>query len=67
MKKIQEWFPIANTSYLADSFGAIRLRGLPAQAAPYADATHAVAVLATYVVAFVVISAMVLRLRDVTA
>ena len=67
VKKIQEWFPIANTSYLADSFGAIRLRGLPAQAAPYADATHAVAVLATYVVAFVVISAMVLRLRDVTA
>jgi ABC-2 type transport system permease protein len=67
VKKIQEWFPLANTGYLTESFGAIRLRGIeqPA-AAPYADATHAVSVLIAYVAVFVVVSAMVLRRRDVT-
>lgn len=67
VKKIQEWFPIANTGYLADSFGAITFRRLPAQPGPYADATHAVAVLAAYVVTFVLISALLLRRRDVTS
>jgi ABC-2 type transport system permease protein len=66
VKKIQEWFPIANTGYLTDSFGRVTIRGIPPSAPSYADATHAVAVLLTYVVAFVVISAVVLRRRDVT-
>ena len=67
VKKIQEWFPIANTGYLADAFGAIRIRGLPAQPGPYADALHAVLVLFGYLIGFVAISAVLLRRRDVTA
>ena len=65
VKNIQQWFPVANTGYLAESFGAPRLRSIPAPA-PFADATHAVAVLMTYVVVFIAISAWLLRRRDVT-
>ena len=66
VKKIQEWFPIANTGYLADAFGAIRIRGLPAQPGPYADALHAVLVLFGYLIGFVAIS-MFLPLFDLTS
>lgn len=65
VKKIQEWFPIANTTYLADSFPAVRIRGLPPAAHPYADATHAVVVLLVYVVVFALLSALLVRRRDV--
>lgn len=66
VKKIQEWFPIANTGYLADAFGRVTIRGLQAETKPYADATHAISVLLVYVVAFVLISSVLLRRRDVT-
>ena len=66
VRKIQEWFPIANTGYLADAFGRVNVRGLTTTVTPYADATHAITVLLIYVVAFVVISAVLLRRRDVT-
>ena len=67
VKQIQQWFPIANTGYLTDSFGAVRIRGIRASAPPFADATHAVLVLTAYVVVFVVISAVLVRRRDVTS
>jgi len=67
VKKIQEWFPIANTGYLADAFGRTNIRGLTANITPYADATHAITVLLIYVVAFVAISALLVRRRDVTS
>ena len=66
VKKIQEWFPIANTGYLTAAFGRVNIRGLTTNATPYADATHAITVLLIYVVACVVISAVLLRRRDVT-
>jgi ABC-2 type transport system permease protein len=66
VKSIQQWFPLANTGYLVDSFGAARIRGIQSQVTPYADATHAIAVLVFYLVAFVAISSMLLRRRDVT-
>jgi ABC-type transport system involved in multi-copper enzyme maturation permease subunit len=67
VRKIQEWFPLANTGYLTESFGTIRFRGVErGTSTPYADATHAVSVLVAYVVVFVVVSALVLRRRDVT-
>ena len=66
VKKVQEWFPIANTGYLTDAFGTITIRGLQSAVKPYADATHAISVLLIYVVAFVAISAVLLRRRDVT-
>jgi len=67
IKNVQQWFPIANTGYLADSFGSVKIRGIPSAPPPFADATHAVLVLTTYLVAFVVISAVLLRRRDVTS
>jgi ABC-2 type transport system permease protein len=66
VKRIQEWFPIANTGYLADSFGQILIKGVSRGTTPYADATHAIAVLMAYVIVFVVVSSVVLRARDVT-
>lgn len=67
LKNVQQWFPIANTGYLSDSFGSARIRGIAATPAPYADATHAIVVLTIYLVAFVVISAVLVRRRDVTS
>lgn len=67
VKPIQQWFPIANSSYLSQSFGQIRFRGLQSQPAPYADATHAVVMLLLYVIAFTTISAWLTRTRDVTS
>lgn len=67
VKQIQQWFPVANTSYLSESFGQIRFRGIQSQAAPFADATHAVVMLLLYVAAFMAISAWMSRTRDVTA
>jgi ABC-2 type transport system permease protein len=67
VKPIQQWFPIANSSYLSQSFGQVRFRGLESQPAPYADATHAVVMLLLYVIAFTTISAWLTRTRDVTS
>lgn len=67
IQQVQQWFPIANTGYLADSFGAARIRGVPATGAPFADATHAVVVLVVYVIVFTAISAWLTRTRDVTS
>jgi ABC-2 type transport system permease protein len=67
VQQVQQWFPIANTGYLSDSFGAVRIRGIPATGAQFADATHAVVVLVLYVVAFTAITAWLTRTRDVTS
>jgi ABC-2 type transport system permease protein len=67
VNKIHQWFPIANTGYLAESFGQISFRGIERTPAPFADATHAVIVLLLYVVAFIAISAWLARTRDVTS
>jgi ABC-2 type transport system permease protein len=67
VKQIQQWFPIANTTYLSQSFGQIRLRGFQSQSAPFADANHAVVMLLLYLVAFAALSAWLSRTRDITA
>jgi ABC-2 type transport system permease protein len=65
---IRQWFPITNATYLADSFGAISVRGLRTAAAQhYASATHAVVVLVLYVVVFGLVSGVLVRRRDVTS
>jgi ABC-2 type transport system permease protein len=66
VKDLQQWFPIANTGYVIASFGQVSIRGLERNVKPFADATHGVVVLLVYVVAFVVITALVVRRRDVT-
>jgi ABC-2 type transport system permease protein len=65
--QIEQWFPIANTGYLAGSFGSIKFKGITATPAPFADATHAVLILVLYLVAFTAISAWLSRKRDITA
>jgi ABC-type transport system involved in multi-copper enzyme maturation permease subunit len=67
VQQVQQWFPIANTGYLSDSFGAARIRGIPAAGAPFADATHAVVMLVLYVIVFTAITAWLTRTRDVTS
>jgi ABC-type transport system involved in multi-copper enzyme maturation permease subunit len=65
VKQIQQWFPIANTGYLVQSFGqAVRVQGQPV-VKPFADANHAVAVLLVYIAVFVVVSAIFIKRRDV--
>jgi ABC-2 type transport system permease protein len=64
---IRQWFPLTNATWLANSFGQPRIGRLQTTTpAPYADATHAVVVLCLYLVAFGVITAGLLRRRDVT-
>ena len=67
VNQIHQWFPIANTGYLAESFGQINFRGIPRSATPFADANHAVIVLLLYVVVFSAITAWLTRTRDVTS
>jgi ABC-2 type transport system permease protein len=64
---IHQWFPIANTGYLVESFGAVRIRGIGNVANPFAGPTHAVTMLLIYLAAFVVITAWFSRTRDITA
>lgn len=67
INQIHQWFPIANGGYLIDAFGSPRIRGINTSLSPFADATHAVTVLMIYVVGFAVVSALVVRARDVTS
>jgi len=64
---IQQWFPIANTGYLADSFGTVTIKGVTVAGAPNVDAVHAVVVLVLYVVVFTAITLWFTRTRDVTS
>jgi ABC-type transport system involved in multi-copper enzyme maturation permease subunit len=67
VKQVLSWFPVANTGYLASSFGAAVPAGLARTIAkPIADANHAVLVLAVYLALFTVGSALLVRARDVT-
>ena len=67
VNQIHQWFPIANTGYLAESFGQISFRGIPRNPTPFADANHAVIVLLLYVIVFTAITAWLTRTRDVTS
>jgi ABC-2 type transport system permease protein len=67
VQEIEQWFPIANTGYLAQSFGAIKFKGIPATPVPFADATHAVLMLLLYVAAFIALTTWLSRKRDITA
>jgi ABC-2 type transport system permease protein len=64
--QIQQWFPIANAGYLQDSFGRIDAAAAAAASTPAASATHAVIVLAVWLVGIAVVSGSLTRMRDVT-
>lgn len=65
--QIQQWFPISNAGYLQDSFGRVNsaVTVTVTGNAP-ATATHAVIVLGLWVVGIAVVSASLVRVRDVT-
>jgi ABC-2 type transport system permease protein len=67
VKQVLSWFPVANTGYLSQSFGAAVPEGLARTTAkPFADANHAVLVLLIYMAVFIAGSALLVRARDVS-
>lgn len=64
VRKVEQWFPAANTTGLAQSFGRV-VQGAAQPATPVVTGTHAVIVLLVYAAAFVAGSAAFLKLRDV--
>jgi ABC-2 type transport system permease protein len=68
IKQVLSYFPVANTGYLSQSFGAAVPEALARTSAkPFADANHAVVVLIVYLVLFVVGSAVLVRARDISS
>jgi len=64
--QIQQWFPISNAGYLQDSFGKVNSAvTVTIKSAAPASATHAVIVLGLWVIGIAVVSAGVVRVRDV--
>ena len=70
VKQVHIWFPIANAGYLIQSFGTVAAEGAAGAgtvaSTPDADATHAVIVLAAYVIGLVTICGALARRRDVS-
>jgi ABC-2 type transport system permease protein len=64
-KQAQEWFPIANAGYLQNSFGKVNGAVSAAVASPQVSTTHAVVVLALWLVGIAAMSATLMRVRDV--
>ena len=65
-KQLHEWFPVANATYLQESFGRVNQASDTAAAAPPVDATHAVSILALWLAIFIAVAAGLMRTRDVT-
>ncbi|HEY8638986.1 MAG TPA: ABC transporter permease subunit [Solirubrobacterales bacterium] len=67
VKRVLSWFPLANTGYLSQSFGAAVPAGLARTIAkPVADANHAVLVLLIYMTVFIALASVLVSRRDVT-
>src|SRR5262249_24375150 len=54
---IQEWFPIANATYMQQTFGAVRAAAAAGAAAPPVDGTHAAVVLIAWLLLIAAVSA----------
>ncbi|HEY8760670.1 MAG TPA: ABC transporter permease subunit [Candidatus Dormibacteraeota bacterium] len=66
VKRVLSWFPVANTGYLTESFGAAVPAALARTIAkPIADANHAVIVLLIYMAVFIAVAAVLVSRRDV--
>jgi ABC-2 type transport system permease protein len=66
VKQIHGYFPIANTDYLAQSFGYVPSIVGVSVSAPSVHAMHAVAVLLVWLAAFIVVSGLLTRARDIS-
>ena len=65
VNQIHTYFPIANTDYLAQSFGYVPSIIGVSVSAPLVDAMHAMAVLLVWMAALIVLSGILTRARDV--
>lgn len=68
-KRIHQWFPLENVSFLVQSFGSANTREAIGQAVakPFADGTHGAVMLVIYCAAFAALSIVLTQRRDVTA
>lgn len=68
-RRIHQWFPLENMTFLVRSFGNASPREAVGQAVPppFADGTHGAVMLLLYCAAFVVLSLVLTSRRDVTA
>lgn len=67
-RRIHQWFPIENVSFLVQAFGTATPRGAagPADLKPFADGTHGAVMVLLYAAVFVVVSLVLTQRRDVT-
>lgn len=65
-KQLHEWFPIANATYLQESFGRVNQADAATATPPPVDATHAVSILVLWLALFILVAAGLMRTRDVT-
>lgn len=68
-RRIHQWFPLQNISFLAQSFGTVSPRDPTGAVAarPFAGATHAVSMLLVYTAAFVALAVGLTERRDVSS
>jgi ABC-type transport system involved in multi-copper enzyme maturation permease subunit len=69
IRRIHQWFPLQNTTFLVDSFGQASPPGASGGPLlkPFADATHAVVMLTVYCAAFVAGSIGLTQRRDIAS
>jgi ABC-2 type transport system permease protein len=65
VRQVQQWFPLANTQYLLESFGRATTLGTATK--PFADATHGVVMLLLYCALCIAVSSALFQRRDVTS
>jgi ABC-2 type transport system permease protein len=65
VNQIHTYFPVANTDYLAQSFGYVPEIAGVSVSGHSVGATHAVVVLSVWIAAFVVVAGLLTRARDV--
>ena len=65
-KQLHEWLPVANATYLQESFGRVNQAAAAAATPPPVDATHAVSILLLWLAIFIVVAGGLMRTRDVT-
>ena len=69
IRRIHQWFPLQNTTFLVDAFGSAAPPGVNGAAVrqPFADATHAVVMLFVYCASFIALSLGLTQVRDVSS
>ena len=69
IRRIHQWFPLQNTTFLVDAFGRAAPPGADGNPVtkPFADATHAVVMLFVYCAGFIALSLGLTERRDISS